>query len=259
MKRENMIRQMIKISNHCRTNAYLIDCNGGKLLFDTGEEGSFSPFLQELSENKISIEQIKWVMISHFHADHVGLVEELVSRGVTFIVFGEQKNMLYEMEYKKTVEKEISESRDFLHSIGIDGEVIATPGHSDDSISLYLDNGSIFVGDLPVFVSNKTRDKVTQNSIKKVKALHPRVIYYGHGMDKTRRSMFSFSLRQNKSETYYLVKKIMKYIDRGESVADIHKKTGADLTFIEDINRMYLTHQNVGVQGILDRIEIKNK
>ena len=39
----------------------------------------------------------------------------------------------------------------------------------------------------------------------------------------------------------------------------IHKKTGADKTFVEDVARMYLTHQNVGVQGILDRIEIKGK
>ena len=37
------------------------------------------------------------------------------------------------------------------------------------------------------------------------------------------------------------------------------KKTGADMAFIEDVSRMYLTHQNVGVQGILDRIEIKNR
>ena len=29
--------------------------------------------------------------------------------------------------------------------------------------------------------------------------------------------------------------------------------------FIQDVLRMYLTHQNVGVQGILDRIEIKNR
>ena len=36
-------------------------------------------------------------------------------------------------------------------------------------------------------------------------------------------------------------------------------KTGADKTFIQDVMRMYLTHQNIGVQGILDRIEIKNR
>lgn len=51
----------------------------------------------------------------------------------------------------------------------------------------------------------------------------------------------------------------MKCIDKGYSVDIIQKKTGADPEFIQDVARMYLTHQNVSVQGILDRIEIKNK
>ena len=47
--------------------------------------------------------------------------------------------------------------------------------------------------------------------------------------------------------------------DKGCDVNRIAKKTGADNEFIQDVLRMYLTHQNVGVQGILDRIEIKNR
>lgn len=41
-----------------------------------------------------------------------------------------------------------SESRDFLQSIGVGGEIISTPSHSNDSISLVLDNGTCFVGEL---------------------------------------------------------------------------------------------------------------
>ena len=62
-----------------------------------------------------------------------------------------------------------------------------------------------------------------------------------------------------KTNRYQLVEKIMKGIDRHWSFEKIQKKTGADPGFIEDVSRMYLTHQNVGVQGILDRIEIKGK
>ena len=58
---------------------------------------------------------------------------------------------------------------------------------------------------------------------------------------------------------YVLVQTIMRCADRGLPIDKIQKKTGADRIFIEDVTRMYLTHQNVGVQGILDRIEIKNK
>lgn len=39
-------------------------------------------------------------------------------------------------------------SRKILSSIGISGEIIHTLSHSEDSISLILDNGFCFVGDL---------------------------------------------------------------------------------------------------------------
>jgi hypothetical protein len=41
------------------------------------------------------------------------------------------------------------ESRAFLGHIGIAGEIISTHGHSDDSMSLVLDEGVAFTGDLP--------------------------------------------------------------------------------------------------------------
>ena len=39
-------------------------------------------------------------------------------------------------------------------------------------------------------------------------------------------------------------------------IEDIGRATGADKAFVEDVARMYLTHQNISVQGILDRIPI---
>ena len=41
----------------------------------------------------------------------------------------------------------IGESRAFLHTLGIGGEIISTPGHSDDSVTLVLDTGDAFTGD----------------------------------------------------------------------------------------------------------------
>ncbi len=40
---------------------------------------------------------------------------------------------------------------------GVRGEILKTPGHSDDSVSLVLDSGMVFVGDLhrPNFVMNE--------------------------------------------------------------------------------------------------------
>lgn len=41
------------------------------------------------------------------------------------------------------------ESRALLARIGIAGEILPTPGHSDHCVSLLLDDGSVFTGDLP--------------------------------------------------------------------------------------------------------------
>jgi ribonuclease/clavin/mitogillin len=39
-------------------------------------------------------------------------------------------------------------SRAVLAGIGLAGEILHTPGHSDDSVSVLLDDGSAFTGDL---------------------------------------------------------------------------------------------------------------
>ena len=41
------------------------------------------------------------------------------------------------------------ESRVFLRELGINGEIVATPGHGEDHVTLVLDEGIAFTGDLP--------------------------------------------------------------------------------------------------------------
>jgi endoribonuclease LACTB2 len=77
------------------------------------------------------------------------------------------------------------ESRAFLKRIGIAGEIIWTPGHSDDSISLVLDEGVAFTGDLPPprFVDERASATVRQGW-DALRALHVRMIYPGHGPER---------------------------------------------------------------------------
>ena len=84
-----------------------------------------------------------------------------------------------------------------------------------------------------------------------------KVVYYGHA--KSAEIAAAGASVSGHDDVYKLVSKIMKLIDKGVSLDRIQKKTGVDTSFVEDVARMYLTHQNVGVQGILDRIEIKGK
>ena len=204
------------------TNTYLIEGKKGMLLFDTGWAGTFPAFCHALGEVKIPLQSIDYILISHFHP-----------------VREDQAKVL-----------PLAESRAFLRELGIDGEILSTPGHSDDSITLALDDGTLFVGDLnPLYELEMHRGTQIGDSWEKLLALSPKKIYYGHARTE---------IRQDK-DLYALVEKICSYIDKGYPLTKIVKKTGADPQFTEDVSRMYLTHQNVGVQGILDRIEIKNR
>ena len=145
-----------------------------------------------------------------------------------------------------------------LKEMGITGEIFHTPGHSDDSISLLLDDGSLFVGDLnPLYELELHKGTQTEESWNKLLALNPKRVYYGHAKTADIDSIKEKPVSDK--DMYELVSKIMKMTDKRMDANRIAKKTGADNEFIQDVLRMYLTHQNVGVQGILDRIEIKNK
>ena len=74
-----------------------------------------------------------------------------------------------------------AESRKFLRSIGLDGEIIATPGHSPDCVSLITDEGLAFTGD--ALSPAATQDSQSQvEAVWAALAAHRvRLIYPGHG------------------------------------------------------------------------------
>jgi glyoxylase-like metal-dependent hydrolase (beta-lactamase superfamily II) len=75
-----------------------------------------------------------------------------------------------------------AESRAVLARIGIAGEIVPTPGHSPDSVSLLLDDGAVFTGDLTPLELLGEADAATVRA--SWRALHERGathIYPGHG------------------------------------------------------------------------------
>jgi len=70
--------------------------------------------------------------------------------------------------------------------MGLSGEVIHTPGHSDDSISVFLDSGDAFIGDLQPEYQIMEDDIISKSSwlrLKKlgVKKLGVKCVNPGHG------------------------------------------------------------------------------
>ncbi len=83
------------------------------------------------------------------------------------------------------------DDRGFLRSIGIDGDILYTPGHTSDSMSVVMSNGDAFVGDAamnflkvctihyhPIFIMDI--DEVYA-SWEKLRAYGAKTIYPAHG------------------------------------------------------------------------------
>ena len=267
----------LKYSN---TNTYLIEGDKGTILFDTGWAGTFAAFCRELGEKHKALQDIDYLLISHFHPDHMGIAGEIAECGPKVLImdlqlpyihssdaiFGKENNRFFKPISENDLKVvSVDESRAFLTSIGINGEIIYTPGHSDDSISLYLDDGSLFVGDLnPLYELDMHKGTDIEKSWNNLLSRNPSRIYYGHAKTAIfEENDMPVETQKNDESSldglgYKLVSRVIKYIDKGYNVDKIRKKTGVDQEIIEDINRMYLTHPGVSIQGILDRIEIKN-
>jgi ribonuclease/clavin/mitogillin len=180
------------------THYYLLDCLRGKLLVDTGWAGSLPQFTAEIKRYKIPLSEIRYVMITHHHPDHAGLTQEIKNAcGARLIIhemqipFLKDLAALYQDKTKGVyvpihVEKDDiilpPSNRDVLKSIGIAGEALETPGHSDDSISLVLDGSMAFTGDLtPPFLASEENEAVLRDSWTRILARNPQIIYPAHG------------------------------------------------------------------------------
>jgi len=288
---------MIKELRYSNTNTYLICGSRGKLLFDTGWAGTFDAFCHALGEADERLQDIDHILISHYHPDHMGIAQQIADRGARLVIMDVQKDFTHVSDgifakenrsgfvpVKDSEARMVSVegSRGFLAELGIDGEVIHTPGHSDDSISLMLDTGEVFVGDLnPLYELELHRGTEIENSWNRLLERKPVRIYYGHAktavlsendgsgakaaalagndVSDTKTAAIAGNDVSDTHEIYASVNRIIKYVKKGYSPEKIQKKTGLQKTFTEDVIRMYLTHPGVSVQGILDRIEIKGK
>lgn len=154
---------MVSKLRYGNTNTFLVQGESGYLLVDTDYAGTMPAFYAAIKKYNIKVKDILYILATHYHPDHIGLVSELMKQGVKLLVIDTQcsqihysdeiysrdKHLNYEpIDEKNAVVISCRESREFLKNIGIVGEIIPTTSHSEDSISLILDNGICIVGDL---------------------------------------------------------------------------------------------------------------
>ena len=299
--------------HYSKTNTYLIKGEKGSILFDTGWAGTFKEFCRSMKEIGEKIKNIDYILVSHYHPDHMGIAQEIADKGSRIVACDFQQDYIHNpdvvfekehrRDYKPVVDKKVTfitaaESRAFLSKLGIDGEMIHTPGHSDDSLTLILDSGDAFVGDLnPLYEYELNKGTEIEDSWKAIFEHKPTTIHYGHaktltidkneedflnseyvsgkkkvnydvldemtrnpeGTEKSSRLEKLKSRRQKAEDRRKNIDDIIKYIQKGYSIDMICHKTDSDREYVEDVMRMLLTHPGISTQGIIDRIEIKGK
>jgi len=156
-------------------NCYLIK-QDGLILVDAGVPNQGKKVLKELKDLSIEPKDISLILLTHGHLEHIGSANELKElTGAKVAINQHEKDWLergfkpappgtnlwgkmlmavlkiYEsrVSFPSTLVDLVLEDEEYpLESYGIHGKIIYTPGHSSGSISLLLDTGDAFVGDL---------------------------------------------------------------------------------------------------------------
>lgn len=177
------------------TNYWVIGAGTSRLLVDLGWPGSMGMMRASLERKDVPIEEIRYGLATHYHIDHAGVAQELKLAGVPLLVLDVQVSAIplmktwtkpqdhyLEVTMNDNVVISCDESRSLLESIGISGEILHTPGHSDDSVSLLLDDGSAFTGDLtpPQFIGLENPE-IVKESWRLLRERGARRVYPGHG------------------------------------------------------------------------------
>lgn len=207
------------------TRCYLLKCIDGYLLIDVYYPGYYAQFENKLARKGIAASEIKYLLLTHHHDDHAGFAADLVRNtgcrviahrnALSALKQGKSEDnggkpfnrclqivlTLYALFHREwnfpsltLTERDIvieDDNDEFLKRIGIDGAILHTPGHSRDSISVLLSDGSVFVGDAamnflrwtgvgnrPIYVDDI---KTVYKSWRKLREHGARVIYPSHG------------------------------------------------------------------------------
>jgi glyoxylase-like metal-dependent hydrolase (beta-lactamase superfamily II) len=177
------------------TNFWVISAGSSRLLVDLGWAGTMGSMRANLERAGVPLKEIKCGLATHYHMDHAGLAQELKNAGMKLWVVDVQVTWIARIrdhikpsdnftdiaETDNTVFS-CAESRARLAALGISGQVVHTPGHSPDSVSLLLDSGEVFTGDLthPMLIT-EAESEITTASWQLLQQLGATTVYPGHG------------------------------------------------------------------------------
>jgi len=177
------------------TNYWVVSTGTSRLLVDLGYPGTLGMLQANLKRMGIPLKDIRYGLATHYHIDHAGLAQELKQLGMPLLVLDLQvaaiplmkqwtkpQDRYVDIGTQDNITISCDQSRARLAEIGLAGEILPTPGHSDDSVSLLLDDGAVFTGDLtPWQLAGENDAARVAASWRLLRERGAQRIYPGHG------------------------------------------------------------------------------
>lgn len=177
------------------TNYWVVSAGSSRLLVDLGFPGTVGTMLAGLTRQGVPMHEVRHGLATHYHIDHAGAAQDLKMRGMRLVVVDLQLAAVPAMArwtkphdgytpiaLDDNLVTTIADSRRLLAGLGIAGQIVPTPGHSDDSVSLLLDDGSAFTGDLTIpALAEPANAGTVQRSWRRLRELGAARVHPGHG------------------------------------------------------------------------------
>ena len=169
-----------------QTSIFLIQTAEGYLLFDcaSGEHDVREALLPALKKQGIPLERIQWLFCSHFHSDHTGGLPYLLDR-MPWLHIAAKNSSCVHPTFQKRVHM-VYDTETIMNEL----QVLFTPGHSDDSISL-LDKRTktLLTGDalqqrgIGQYGTGIASPALYRQTIQRLRQLQPECILASHAYD----------------------------------------------------------------------------
>lgn len=193
-------------------NVYLLEGERGSVLVDTGTAAGRQRTLAACKGKGVGL-----ILLTHGHFDHcqnaayfaqaLGCPVAISQEDAPLLTFGEKRQVkgagLWGRAFAGASNRHIAkcpipvaapqvlaEDGLPLSPYGIDGKIVALPGHTAGSVGVLLDSGDMLVGDAmfglfrpgPAWCYEDRAQM--EGSLQKIKACAPRRIYTGHGLHR---------------------------------------------------------------------------